>query len=430
MPFIPWLAQKMLSAAGFQREFFVYRGFGPKYQEWDSETAIQKGLKASGVFAACCQKRAQAIAQVPWLVKRRKRDGELEDLEGSPLGDLIASPNPDFSFSELMELASYHIDLAGNAYWLITRASENGPPLELWPLIPSRVSIVRGQRSLVDHYQYIAEDGTLRKFRNEDVIQIKTVNPNDLLYGLATIQPAGRAVDVDREAGDWQRASLLNRGVTDYAIQLDPDTTPEQQEQIRQIMKNQQSGPDNARKPFFTTHDVKVLSQTAVEMDFVASREKTWEEICSAMGVPPPMVGILANATLANIETSRKIFWMDTIVAILRMFKGQLNAQLATEYGSDIVLDYDLSNVEALRDDFNKKVEGAQKLWQMGVPFNTINEALELEVGEIPGGDVGYLSAGLLPTNIDFQALEAQTVSAELSALPTATLKRIAYGGE
>jgi hypothetical protein len=159
------------------------------------------------------------------------------------------------------------------------------------------------------------------------------------------------------------------------------------------------------------------MSQTAVEMDFVQSRTKVWEEIASAMGVPLPMIGVLENSTLANIETSRKIFWLDSIVPMLRRIKSQLNQQLAKEFG--LVLDYDLSNIEALREDYSEKLEAAEKLFRMGVPFNRINEVLELEVGEIEGGESGYLPGGLIPSNIE---------PLELSGISPDVLKALAYG--
>jgi len=161
------------------------------------------------------------------------------------------------------------------------------------------------------------------------------------------------------------------------------------------------------------------MNQSAVEMDFVASRTKVWSEIASAMGVPLPMIGVLEDATLANIETSRKIFWMDTIVPLLRKIRSQINAQLASEFG--LYLDYDLSGVEAMREDYGQKLEAAERLFRLGVPFNRINEVLELEVGEIEGGETGYLPAGLIPSDLE---------PIELADADPDTLKNLAYGNK
>ncbi len=397
---------------------FTFSRTAAVFQNWDVDTAINEGLKASAIFYACVQKRAQAFAQVPWMAKKKTT---LEEDPNSELQKIIDNPNPDISWSEMMEHLVYFIDLAGNNYWSIIRAGNVGKPVGLWPLAPHGMKITPGPTTIIESYQ---PKGRAAKILSRDMVHIKTINPESFLFGLPTIQAAGRAIDIDRMAGEWQMSSLQNRGISDYAIVIDPETTPETVERLRELHKSRNAGPQNARAPFLTTRDIKPLNQSAVEMDFVASRSKVWAEIATAMGVPLPMIGVLDNATLANIETSRKIFWLDSIVPLLRMVRGQLNQQLAIEYPG-MVIDYDLSGVEALREDYQKKVDAAQKLWMMGVPFNTINEVLELEVGDIKGGDVGYIGAGVLPTDFDFND---QPESAALANMTIDEMKRLAYG--
>lgn len=378
----------------------TYSRTAPVFQKWDTETAVEQGIKASAIFYACVDRRAKSVAQVPWKAYRKQRDGTQTEAPDSPLQKLINRPNPDFAWSEMMELMSQHIDLAGNSYWSIIRAGNAAQPVELWPLLPQGVKIKAGSVRLIDFYRY-QRAGVTRDIQSPDMVHIKTANPNDFLFGMPTIQAAGRAVDIDREASLFQLSSMHNRGVSDYAIIIDPDTSPEQLDRLKELHKEKQAGPTNARQPFLTTRDIKTLNQSAVEMDFVASRAKVWAEICSAMGVPQPMVGLLEDATLANIETARRIFWVDTMIPLLRLIRGQLNRQLAEQFGPEWVIDYDISDVEALREDYSKKLEEAAKLFAMGVPFNTINEKLQLGIDPIQGGDIGYLSAGLLPTGID-----------------------------
>lgn len=404
----------------------TYSRTAPVFQKWDTETAIEQGLKASAIFYACVDRRAKSVAQVPWRAYRKQRDGTKVEAPESPLQKLIDRPNPDFAWSEMMEFMSQHIDLAGNSYWSIIRAGNSAQPVELWPLLPQGIKIKAGSKRLIDYYRY-QYGGITRDIQSPDMVHVKTANPNDFLFGLPTIQAAGRAVDVDREASMWQLNSMHNRGISDYAIIIDPDTSPEQIDRLKEMHKAKQAGSQNARQPFLTTRDIKTLNQSAVEMDFVASRSKVWAEICSAMGVPQPMVGLLEDATLANIETARRIFWVDTIIPLLRLIRGQLNRQLAEMFGGGWYIDYDVSDVEALREDYSQKLDDAGKLFAMGVPFNIINEKLKLGLDPIQNGEIGYLSAGLLPTDFDRTA-PADPTTAQLSAMPPEMLKALAYG--
>jgi HK97 family phage portal protein len=401
----------------------TYSRTAPVFQKWDTEVAVEQGLKASSIFYACVNRRAQSVSQIPWRAYRKQRDGELIEAPDSPLQQLIDKPNPDFSWAEMMEYMSQHIDLAGNSYWSIIRAGNQNQPVELWPLLPQAIKIKAGREQLIDFYRY-QYSGITRDIDGDDMVHVKTCNPNDFIFGLPTIQAAGRAVDVDRESSTWQLMSMHNRGVSDYAIVIDPDTSQEQLDRLRELHKDKQAGAKNARMPFFTTRDIKPLNQSAVELDFVNSRSQVWSEICSAMGVPQPMVGILTDATLANIETSRRIFWMDTIIPLMRTIKGQLNVQLASQFGPEWVLDYDISDVEALREDYGKKLEEAKALFSMGVPFNRINEKLGLGLDPIEGGDSGYLPSGLIPSNLEPLAVEQQ----QLAGLPPELAKVLAYG--
>jgi hypothetical protein len=161
-----------------------------------------------------------------------------------------------------------------------------------------------------------------------------------------------------------------------------------------------------------------MLNTTAAELDFVESRRFIRDEICSAFGVPPPMVGNYERATLANIETARQIFWRDTMIPVLDKISGILNLQLVAEYGSELRLRYDLTQVDALQENYTEKVNNAKGLWSMGLPWNEINRRLEMGFDEVEGGEIGYLPAGLLPTNFEETA----------EPLDPTVAKNLAYG--
>jgi hypothetical protein len=70
---------------------------------------------------------------------------------------------------------------------------------------------------------------------------------------------------------------------------------------------------------------------------------------------------------------------------MLELIKQQLNAQLASEFDG-VILDYDLSNIEALQENFTEKLANAEALYRMGYTSASINRRLELgfEDDEIP----------------------------------------------
>lgn len=372
--------------------------FARRDYDWNIETAIIEGYQASAVVYAAVEKRAKLLASVPWVAERRTREGEWEPAENSPLQRLIDRPNPEQSMYELVYMISQSLDLAGNAY--LSEVRRGNQPAALWHLPGQHMRLKPGSTRLVDYFEY-DEAGTKVRMEPTDVIHLKMPNPNSRWFGMPVLMAAGRATDVDRESGIWQKASLQNRGVLDMHIEVPEGTTPDQVDDMKKRWKEKQGGPDNAREPLFTSGKVNQLGQTAVEMDFVASRKAVWTEIAAVFGVPLAAIGFTEDVNLANAESMNKQLWQDTVIPQLDLIKRQLNHQLASEFGSDFRLSYDLSNVTALQEDLSSKLESAERLYRMGVPFNMINQHLEMGLDEIDGGDVGYIPSGLIPASFD-----------------------------
>lgn len=379
--------------------------FSRRDHDWDIETAVIEGYQASAVVYAAVEKRAKLLASVPWVAERRTRGGDWEPAENSPLQRLIDRPNPEQSMYELVYQISQSLDLAGNAY--VSEIKRGGKPVALWHLPAKYMRLTPGRVRLVDYFEY-AEGGTKVRIEPEDMIHLKMPNPNSRWFGMPVLMAAGRATDVDRESGIWQKASLQNRGVIDVHFEVPEGTDPEQIDAMKKRWKEKQSAPANAREPTFTSGKVTQMGQTAVEMDFVESRKAVWTEIAAVFGVPLAALGFTENVNLANAESMNKQLWQDTVIPQLDLIKRQLNHQLASEFGPEFRLSYDLSNVTALQESLDSKLESAERLYRMGVPFNVINQHLEMGLDEIEGGDVGYIPSGMIPASFDASAEDFQ----------------------
>lgn len=388
--------------------------------EWDTGKAIAEGYNASAIVYAAVEKRAKLMASVAWKAMRVNRDGEMEHDPESPLQKLIDNPNPDQSFYEIIYNASQNLDLSGNAYISEIKAGVRGQPVQLWLLPSQYIKIKPGKENLIDYYEYTYNTavGNKRVMAN-DMIHLRLPNPSDPYFGMPVLMAAGRATDIDRESGIWQKVSLENRGASDINIKVPEGTTQQQLESIKEQYQKANAGAKNARKALVTNADVQQLGQTAVEMDFVQSRRAVWAEICAAFGVSLADLGMTENVNLANAEAMNKALWENTILPQLELIKHQLNHQLASEFpGYKLVPD--LSNVEALQESRDVKLKNAKTLFDMGVPFNEINQRLELGFDEVDGGDIGYLPAGLMPAGMTF----IDTATEEEKML----MKSIAYG--
>jgi len=376
------------------------------------------------------RKRMAAVSSVPLIVCNEATD---EVLDGHPLQLLMESPTPELDGTTLLEIIVGSLDSGGNAYLHIVRNAQ-GVPLELWPIPQDGMKPVhqKGDKRYISHYRYDWQ-GAVRTIPAEDVLHLAYTHPEDRFSGMSPLRAAGMAVDLDNEASAWQKVSLQNRGVPDGIFSLEgEDIGPEEWEEARRQVREQYTGTANAREPWVVANAKwQQMSLTPAELDFAEARTMTRTEICAAYEVPPPMVGIYDDATLANIETARKIFWRDTILPLLEQLAGQITRALAPGFGGGIYLKFDISNIAALRESYTDKLTQARVLWSMGVPLTVINDRLELglNVDEIEGADVGYVPAGLIPT--DMPLLDQLTETPEErqhDSVDLIKLHEIAYG--
>jgi HK97 family phage portal protein len=374
----------------------------PVWSAWNTDTAIREGYKSVAWVYACVKLRANAVASVP-IVVERYIGGEWVPDERHPLQRLINYPNPDLDCNELMRLFVTHLDLSGNAYQLKTRLNDSGAPLEIYPLMPQYVKIIPGKERLIAAYEYTQYGRTV--YDGADVVHCGLTNPDSLYYGMSPLEAAGKAVDVDNAAASWQKISMQNRGVPDGVFSFDADLSLEQWEEARQMVREQYSGISHSRSPWVLSKaKYQQLSMSPAELDFMKTREFSMEQICAVYGIPREMISGMGDANRASGENVRRTFWLDTIVPLLSEIESALNLTLAREFGTldQIRIKFDTSSVPALQENYTEKVANANNLWRMGVPFNQINERLELGFDEIEGGDIGYLPSGVIPSSLDF----------------------------
>ena len=370
-----------------------------QWSDWDSSKAIEEGYKSSVPVYACVKKRMDSVSSIPLVVEVKSGD-EWEPSPSHPLQVLLDNPNPEMTSGTLIRLMVAHLDLAGNAYWMKVKGGRGNTTKELWPTMPQYVSITGSQQSLIEYYTVGVEQ---RRVNEDEMCHFKFVDPSSLIFGQAPLKSAGKAVDIDNAGQAFQKVSMQNRGVPDLHISYEgDDLNPDQMEQANAVAKTK-TGPGNARAPWVTTKaKITQLSMSPVEMDFMETRRFSREDICSAYGVPSSLIAEMGNVNLANAETARRAFWQDTIVPLMDEIIDSLNMCLSSEYGPDVRIVYDLSNIPALQENYTEKLTNAKIMWSMGVPFNIVNQRLELGLDDMDGGDIGYIPTGVIPTTFDF----------------------------
>ena len=371
---------------------------------WTSSKAIDDGLKASSAVYSCVTMIAKSFAQIPWYAARNKPNSEgVEILEDHPLTELFRKPHPFMSRSALMERFCMHILLAGNGIFYMAFA--DGLPYYLWPLDPDLISPVPDPNGYLRFYeasQAFKYKSGIEKIPIEKIIHHQLTNPRNPYWGLSPLEANAVVVDTENDAINWNRNSLKNRAMPSGVMAVnDEHLIDDQYDDMAAKMKKHFEGPENAYKPFLLGADAKwfPITMNALEMDFLGGREFTRSEICGIFGVDPALIGSEKASTYANKREARKAMWMQTLIPFANAVCQTFDMQLAPHYGEDIVTTYRINHIRAVADYIMDSVEAMQKMWGMGVPFNTVKQVFNMPMADIEGGDVPYIPTSMMPAD-------------------------------
>jgi len=360
----------------------------PIIPKWNTERAVKRSYKGSSYVYACVNRIAKSVASVPWIVTEfNEETGAYEHLPRHPLEILLKKPNPWMNGSDLMERLVIFLFMGGNG--ILSKVRANRILAELYPLPPDGIRPVPSEEDFIDAYEYDYR-GVKKMIPAEDIVHLMFPDPSNVYWGMSPLEAMSKTLSIELEALDWQKVSFENRAIADGVFSFEHEITKEQFDGARRYIRDQKG----VREPWVLGSGAKwqQMSLNAVEMDFINSRKFTREEICAVLGVPPPMIGLYERATMANIREARRIFWIDTIIPLLGTIQSAFNLFLAPEFGNENVrIEYDVTGVEALQENFADKVNSAKVLWEMGVPFNEINALMEIGFDEMQGGNVGYI---------------------------------------
>lgn len=191
-------------------------------------------------------------------------------------------------------------------------------------------------------------------------------NPLDEI-GISPLQQLGTTLSVEdavqrHSIATWKNGSRPMGAVkTDVSVlPADPAKRLATLQRAREDIEGLTQSPDNSGRFLLLppgTDWVKT-EQSAVEAELVEQRKIAREEIIAVYHVPPPMLGLLDDATLANHQAQREMFYTDCLGGPLTLIEQTINAtvlrdmlQIADEY----YVEFDFSKV--LRGDPLKEIQ-------------------------------------------------------------------------
>ena len=374
-----------------------------------------------GVVAvhACVDQRAKAVSSAPLRVYREV-DGEAAAEPRHPLRALLERPNPMASEAEFLYLTQTLMDVTGFAAIQKVRTLA-GNVVELWHLRSDWLKAVPRAGGAPD-WRYTVPGSAEREIAAEDVVVIQAMPALDFSpTGASPIAVALREAGIESSATDFLKLFLDHGGVPRYALVMNEKPRNQAEaDAIKQAWAETYGGFKNWVSVALLGGglDVKQIGSTIDDMAYPALRQLTEAHICSALGVPPILIGSivgLEHATYSNYGEARRAFFEDTVAPLWGRIDGALSRGLLHEFAGDgagLSVEFDRSDVVALQEDATQAWSRAQAaLASGGITLNQFQAAVGL-AGFGDAGEVLYLPVSAMPTRpTDLSALADEAAS-------------------
>lgn len=355
----------------------------------------------------CVDLAANKLSSVPLGIVRKdvNADGQLiaEPVHDHALMPLILMPNPWQEYPSWMYNYVVEDTLMGNAInWF---AEQNG---HLIILPADQVTVHFDNKNQIDQYKLsvrTADQAFLSSqkqpghqtlsFPVDQIIHTRRPNPASLLWGLSPFTPGRKPVLFNRYTSDYLNSFYLKQATPAMAITM--DRTVNEDLALRQLASFEMaySGRKNARRTLMLPKgtDAKPMTHTLADQRLVDMIEKNREVIINLLKVPKHELGLQTAGSLGSEEhkIALRNFWEATLIPMSKRIEGTLTQFFRRKQmlADDEFFAFDISEVDALKDDMLKKAEIAKEMAQT-LPLNTViqkvweEEPIEDERADLP----------------------------------------------
>jgi HK97 family phage portal protein len=381
---------------------------------------------------------AENVGHIPFRISRSKRGAD-DVIESGPVVDLFENPHPTLTRTLFWQTLVSWEALRGEFFVLPLDKSDRPMSLRSSSFSSSsslnfggeaartrtrtttttRTRTNEGIASLLplnpDHFQHIIQGNHLAGWRYninmtgqpfaaqvllpEEVIHSRNFNPYLFWRGLSPLTVALLPATADYAAAQFMKGVMLNNGDAGLIVTTPDMLTPEQREQLMASLQNRKRGAGIADKPAFIWGNAKIDKPliSSVDMQFMENRRLNRQEIGAIYKVPESMMGFTDNKSAlsagSSVEQDRLNFIESTMTGICRRLEAAMQP-VVRSFGEDLYGWFDLESLPILQNARRNRIMSARAAFEMGVPFNSVNQVYQLGFPNFAWGNDAYL-----PTN-------------------------------
>jgi HK97 family phage portal protein len=342
-----------------------------------SGNSISSPYKQSDMVYICVSTTARAIAQVPLLVFQKTDDGKYYPDYGNPFNKILRRPNFRTDAYSFIEQILTRLLVDGNVCII---GYPPGVNQDLYVVPFNAMEPIKNKKTgQLEGWIYKSSAGKF-EFGIEEVCHIWFFNPDDPIVGLSPLEAGSMPVNTDYRAAKYNQIFFEKGASLAGVFYTDAKLNPKQIERLELMLKQKASrGVETAHQNLLLESGLKYqkIAVNQKDMEFLQGRRFNAERIMQIYGMKKSIISDVLDVNKATAKAELKSWWENTNLPLMRLVSSALTLTYIG-FNEEKVIAFDTTQVEALREGIEEKVDIAHKLVQIGFTPNEVNERLEL----------------------------------------------------
>lgn len=329
----------------------------------------EKDFESISTVYTCVRVLSDVISRLPLNVYIESDKGRIADKKDYRYPILHLTPNNYTSSQTFLSTLEYTRNIKGNSFARINRL-KNGR-IQSLSFLPNNCVVGWNLKNDELYYKVTYDGGdTEEVVPATNILHFKGLSNNGI-WGLNPITALRLNLSTTFKGLQTIDTFYENNAVSPKALKSNiPDAAyrAKMKEAKEDFIKEYQ-GPTNAGKILVLPEysEVQDLSISLADAEFIATMKYNASQICSLYGVPPAMAGLFEQTKFNNVEQMMLAFKVETVSAILRMYRMEFEMKLLTTEERLSGKSIEFNTGALVETDAATRINNLQKLTQMGV---------------------------------------------------------------
>ena len=352
----------------------MQRGYSGSVAPYDDPENNVKSIRYALWAFICIKRISESIAGLPIKFYEGLGDDQNEITEGV-IPNIIHRPNPFATHRDLWIDTIVFLLSTGKAAWALREFTRIGQPVDgistIWTIPAYKIEVIKDKKKYISGYKVTNDDKMTYTLLPEQVAFFKTFNPEDPFYGLSPMTVAEQTIESDYYARDHNKEFLKSGGALGTVVQTDKRMLPDDVDRFEKKWIANHAGYNkwNKRGVDVLHNGMRIadLKNSPKDIEFLNMIKLNREEIISLFGTLQDE-GLIENPNYANAMMQKKEYWEETLNPLLQHLQATMNELIIPRWtDKPIWMQFDMSNVKALQEDFNEQAKAVVILKRAGV---------------------------------------------------------------